>query len=67
MSAQPMPRTGTYRLSDTLPDNASDSAYVSHFAYLIAQNPAWALGLRRHDGTLYYTPNRDRTVTKKAA
>lgn len=58
MSRQQMPRTGEYKLSDTLPVDAPDSSFVSHYSYLIAKNPAWLMGLRRPDGIPYYTPEK---------
>ena len=65
MNIQQMPRTGKYRMSDCLPDTASDSAYVSHYAYLIAKNPAWLLGLHDGEGRAYYTPSK--VVNEKKA
>lgn len=58
-------RTGEYRLSDCLPDTASDSAFYSHYRYLIERNPAWAMGLRDEQGRAYYTPAPSEVVSEK--
>jgi hypothetical protein len=59
--------TYEYRLSDLLPDSASDSAYVSQYEYLWRKNPSWLMGLKRPDGKPYYTPARQPQAIQEAA